>query len=155
MTRGNLGTAGSVSAKVISSRQSAAAPSIPPSTTTSLNFETFSSSHFGVSRQLRSAGRVTEGLEAAVYVSTGPLGKCQDRDDLEEARGRVAPLRRRQRRRFHYSAAASPRRWQAIINTESPLMKTSRRLLRGAPSYLLRKTSRNIYKVRQGPWRRG
>lgn len=154
MTRGNLGTAGSVSAKVISSRQSAAAPSIPPSTPTSLNFETFSSSHFGVSRQLRSAGRVAEGLEAAVYVSAGPLGKCQDGDDLEEARGRVAPLRRR-RRRFHYSAAASPRRWQAIINTESPLMKTSRRLLRGAPSYLLRKTSRNIYKVRQGPGRRG
>lgn len=34
-------------------------------------------------------------------------------------------------------------------------MKTSRRLLRGAPSYLLRETSRNIYKVRPGPGRRG
>lgn len=62
----------------------------------------------------------------------GPLEKCQRGDDPEDSR----PLRRR---RFHCCTAAALHHFKAIINTESPLVKTSRRLLQGAPPYLLRK----------------
>lgn len=82
MTRGNLSTAGSVSTK---------GNLLSPVRHCPANFETFSSTHLGVLRQLRLAGRVAEGSEAAVSVTTGPLEKCQGGDVLEEARGRVAP----------------------------------------------------------------
>lgn len=56
-------------------------------------------------------------------------------------------------RRFHDCTAPSLCRWGAIINTESPLMKTSKWLLGETllKSYLPHKTSQNIYKEQWQP----